>query len=127
MSSNMDDQMTQTPSHPIVDMMPTQSSLNTKGTSSRKPLLPSNKKRLVALLIILVVVILAVVGWYLWKKHQHAVVTPAQSLEDLRLSSGPDTKTTDQKSATMSALEKSSKKSTLTSQQQLDMLNSLQQ
>ncbi len=74
------------------------------------------------------VIVLAAVGYFIWKKYHHpakVVATPAQTLEDLRAQSAPDKSTMAQKSATMNALEKSSKKVTLTRQQQLDMLNQI--
>jgi cytoskeletal protein RodZ len=76
---------------------------------------------------ILLVVIVAAVGYVVWQKHHQpkAIVTPAQTLEDLRLQSAPDTKTTAQKTTTLNALEKGAPKPTLTRQQQLNMLNQI--
>lgn len=86
-----------------------------------------SKKRLVMIILIaILIIILAATGWYFWKKHRAGVtLTPAQTLQDLRASSAPDKKTIDQKSATMNALQKSSKQPSVTGQQQLDLLNSL--
>lgn len=108
----MDDQITMQPITPSVP--PQETSYNHK------------KRFIVIISIVILVIILAAIGWYLWKKHHAPVtVTPAQTLQDLRASSAPDKKTIDQKSATMNALQKSSAKSSVTSQQQMDMLNSL--
>jgi hypothetical protein len=112
--------------HPIVDTMPTQPYSGEHAVGNASSI--AKNKVLIIVGLVLVVILLAETGYLLWKKYHPTTVvhTPAQTLEDLRqVSGGKDKETIQQKSATMNALEKNSKKTTVTKQEQLNILNAL--
>jgi hypothetical protein len=85
-----------------------------------------HKKRAVVIAIIVLVILIAAIAYYVWeKRHTDSIATPVQTLNDLRLSSAPDKETITQKSTTMAALEKSSTKPSVDTQQQLQILDTL--
>ncbi len=115
----MDNQNTQHDIAPLMDTMPVQASAVPAAAHY-------NHKRewIIGAIIVAAVIVIVGIGLYIFKKHP-PTPTPEQTLENLRVSSGPDTKTNDEKNATMDALAKGSNKSIITSDQQLELLKSL--
>lgn len=120
----METKIKKTKTVPVVDSMPLQ--------APAPVYIPEHtydhKKHSFWIIFAVVMVIIAIFGGYvIWKKYHPGPRTPVQTLNDLRLSSGPDTKTVQQKATTITTLEKGSQKTSLSDKEQLQLLNSLRQ
>ncbi len=115
----MDEMMT---SKPVSKIYPQNFSAN-----SGMPVAPHKSRRwLIIAVIVLAVLMLAAVGIMLWQKyHTGTGVTPEQTLEDLRVSSGPDTKAESDKAAALKKLDSQSQTPTVSHEQQLQILDTL--
>jgi hypothetical protein len=124
----MDDQIKQTPTHPLVDVMPTQSSLaaqDTIGVNPPKNFYHHNKKKILRVLIGIVILVIIAIAVEIFFFHHKKVLqlSPEQTLGQLEGSSKPVTATPTERATALSQAQKTSMPYTMTSKQKMAILN----
>jgi len=110
--------------HPVIDTMPTghPAPFVAEEQNTRHP----KKKILLIAGLVFLLLIAAVIFFILHRKPKQVIrLTPGETLQQLKNSSAPVTTTPEQRATDLTAVQKSSYQTTVTTKQKMDILNAL--